>query len=354
MSDIKLRHARILFLLGAASFLLAACGGNKKTESSPETESAEDASAEAEDAATAAPPEWMSEHKDDIIFWARTAELDEIYHDMNNVFQENGHSFMFVKGNCEYWVYTSFDGEGNNIQQKWSDIYTGILSNEDCTLFQNDLSLGQNNYSCVFYNCQYYDVFDGCGSFLMADADGALRCGCDCSMDEVKKTYSNQQKWFEYMLKNGRPADGKLRGMLVFARDEYSAVWADMPDGLEKNAATRDLWENIPYFFPENVPDAWLPSPEWKPDTSTPAIRGMTIIFPDEYQEQLKELRQRMRNLEFGTGRTGIPLVGKDGNKYALFLRPSIPLEDEHGLIDPPERCEQWDVVESMMEYPQN
>ena len=351
MFSFNLRRSRIFFLLCAVALLSSACGGENKNGS------AEDASTDAEDAVVAAPPGWMADHKDDIIFWARPhpdmgKEMSGYFEGFSNVFLENGTHFMFVTGNCEYWVYRSFGGEGNDIQQRWSDIYTGVLSNDDCIQFQKDLRLGQNRYNCVNYDCTYTGVMDVGGTFLLGDADGALSCGCDCSMDEAKDVYQNQQNWFEHMLKNGVPYDGKLRGMLISAKDEFSSKWVDMPAGLEKSAATRELWENIPDFFPENVPEEWLPSPEWKPSTSTPAIRGMTIIFPDEYQEQLKELRQRQRNLEFGTRVYGIPLIDSAGNKYALFLRPSIPLEDEHGLIDPPERCEPWLIVESTMEYP--
>lgn len=327
MFNFKFCNFQKLFLFVFFAILISGCGSDSDSNS--------------------AVPEWMNEHKDDIVFWARPPtdmgkERSGYFEGFSNVFLENGTNFMFVTGNCEYWAYRSFGGEGNDIEQRWSDIYTGILSNDDCIQFQKDLRLGQNRYNCVNYNCTYTGVMDVWGAFLLGDADGALRCGCDCSMDGVKDVYQNQQKWFEYMLKHGVPYDGKLRGMLVFAGDEYSVTWADMPDGLEKYLADKSLWD-WPGFLPINYSD---------PRVSWPTDRGMTIIFPDEYQEQLKELRQRVRNLEFGTGRYGIPLVDKDGNKYALFLRPSIPLEDEHGLIDPPERCEQWDVVESMMQYP--
>lgn len=334
-------NCRTFFLLYAASALFVSCGGNGDNDSSPEPA----------DAATAAPAEWLAEHHDDTVFWARphpdlAKEKSGYFEDFSNVFFENGTRFMFVTGNCEYWVYKGLGGEGSDIQQRWSDVYTGVLSEGDCIQFQKDLSLGQNRYDCVNYDCTYTGVTDVVEAFLLGDADGALRCGCDCSMDGVQDVYEHQRSWFEHMLKNGAPHDGKLRGMLVPARDEFSSTWVDMPAGLEKSAATRELWANMPDFSSENV------SEEWQPDTGAPAVRGMTIVFPDEYQEQLKELRRRLRNLEFGTRVHGIPLIDGSGNKYGLFLRPSIPLEDERGLIDPPDRCEQWDVVKSMMEYP--
>jgi|GEM_PF-6591267 hypothetical protein len=321
MSDLKLRRARMLFLLGVAALLFASCGGDKNSD----------------DNSFYAVPEWMNEHKDDIVFWARGPLARQTFSD-RYIFYENGSNFMFVKGNCEFWVYLGDNigfGDDPYGPERWSDIYTGILPEAECIQFQKDMRLGRNAYQCVYNDCHYVgslptDVSLGVYQ-MMGDADGTVRCsGCGCFVDKkLNKLYENKQKWRDYMLENGAPYDGKLRGIIVRSNKGFSygpKNWVDMPAGLEKYVCDNDF-EGDDFY------------------------RGMSVLFPDEYQEELKRLRKRLLNNEFEQT-LAVPLIDSAGNKYGLFLRPSIPLEDEHGLIDPPERCEQWDIVESTMEYP--
>ena len=138
------------------------------------------------------------------------------------------------------------------------------------------------------------------------------------------------------MFDHGLPLDSDLRGLLVIENDGKYESYVEgvnisferLPEGLEQ------------YAVEKTVCQTWTDEDQWGGDFP----RG-TIVFPQEYQSFLKEVRAEFieksrQGLLFPTTLEGIPFKDAAGQKYTLYVRSTIPeLEDEIGRLPMPSLC---------------
>ncbi|MDR0965817.1 MAG: bacteriophage abortive infection AbiH family protein [Myxococcales bacterium] len=231
-------------------------------------------------------------------------------------YKRDGEPISNESVDCRYWA---FSGATQNGQSGWwSDIYSGKLDQGECNSIKEDLIVGKFEDKCRRYNENCLD----CGGSILSDGHGALSASCfgQCWLPEVNALLESTYSWESRLIEQGAPVHDKLRGLLIrsssYTNNHSNLNFAELPVGLAQYAIDESEY----------------------PDTS-----GQTMIFPDEFQDELWELRRQKREGVFNIDYPdGIPLKDANGENYLLFLRPAIELEDENGLVQIPE-CNSWE-----------
>ena len=133
------------------------------------------------------------------------------------------------------------------------------------------------------------------------------------------------------MFDHGIPLDSDLRGLLVVNNYEGFIEGVDinfelLPEGLE------------PYAIEHSDCSSYIE------EEGFGGFPRKTIVFPQEYQAWLKEARadflEQNRQGTLAYFIDGIPVKDAAGQKYTLYVRPTIPgLEDEIGRLPMPSLC---------------
>lgn len=242
-----------------------------------------------------------------------------------NVFFENGYRYLFLVEDCRYWTYKI---NAKETLRGWEDVYTGQLDEAECTALSQDLSV---DAGCHFYHVT--GITDLTGTNSLVTNHGALACTNAICQDpeDSAKLLETSLRWQEILIEMGSPVQGKLRGLLVVDRREIDLPkYALISDELKKHALPDDDFRYMTCF----------------------SLCGEgpfdTMLFPDEVQDELWELRRQHKAGEFLAGVEtdgqvmGIPLKDAAGQKYQLFVRPVTELEDENGVIPRPLPCDGW------------
>ena len=259
-------------------------------------------------------------------------------------------AFIYVMGDCRYYAFSPDD---NSDRRLWADIYTGTLSEADCQTLQEEMLVGRFENKCREFSAgslkssvfKYNEPANihtkksitsrTIGNHI-SDGNGWVYCDnmtCQPTGEDIcfQDIFTNASKWRQHMFDHGIPLDSDLRGLLITELDSYySGVDTNfdtiLPEGLENYAVNR--WEcttineeNGFKDFPRN-----------------------TVVFPQEYQAWLKKARadflEQNRQGNLDNFIDGIPVKDAEGQKYTLYVRPTIPeLEDEIGRLPMPSLC---------------
>ena len=274
---------------------------------------------------------------------------------------QGNQQFLYVMGDCRYYA---FSPEGMSVQNWWADIYTGTLSEAECLAFQKEMMVGRFENKCRTFPSDFLESksINGYGFIdfprktppgeywgnYISDGNGWVYCDnmtCQPTGEDIcfQDIFTNASKWRQHMFDHGLPLDSDLRGLLVIENDGKYESYVEgvnisferLPEGLEQ------------YAVEKTVCQTWTDEDQWGGDFP----RG-TIVFPQEYQSFLKEVRAEFieksrQGLLFPTTLEGIPFKDAEGQKYTLYVRSTIPeLEDEIGRLPMPSLCADEDIIQ--------
>ncbi len=252
---------------------------------------------------------------------------------------EGNGAFLYVMGDCRYYVFSP--EESPSMRRWWADVYTGTLSETECQAFQEEMMVGWFENKCRYFSNAPHKTLPTSreiGNYI-SDGHGWVSCSSTCQPTgddaHFHDIFTNASKWWQHMLDNGVPMESDLRGLLVIADgllydydsfEEGIVNYIDLPEGLKQYAVEPNACRTVEYEGDFDFP------------------RG-TIVFPQEYQAWLKEVRAEFielsrQGLFFPTTLDGIPFKDAEGKKYTLYVRSTIPdLEDENGRLPMPTLC---------------
>ena len=269
---------------------------------------------------------------------------------------QGNQQFLYVMDDCRYYA---FSPEGVSVQNWWADIYTGTLSEAECLTFQKEMMVGRFENKCRTFPSDFLESksINGYGFIdfprktppgeywgnYISDGNGWVYCDnmtCQPTGEDIcfQDIFTNASKWRQHMFDHGIPLDSDLRGLLITELDSYySGVDTNfdiiLPEGLENYAVNR--WECTTIIEENGFKD----------------FPRNTVVFPQEYQAWLKEARadflEQNRQGNLDNFIDGIPVKDAEGQKYTLYVRPTIPeLEDEIGRLPMPSLCADEDIIQ--------
>ena len=317
-------------ILFASLLVISACGGadNDSSEDSVvsdagiSSDAGTDASVESADAASQLPVTPLTNIEgyspNDIVLSYRVlggGMISQAYH----LFIENGWKWFVVTGDCRYWAFSEIlsNSAGHN---PWADVVHGRLSKDECEELIADTHIDKK---CDAWSKGYSDA----STLIISNGTETLTCypsscqtaGADAHALAVE---AKANAAFQSFLSQGEIVDGKLRGYLRMA--------ATTSPGIAQDAFSD---------FPETA----LPLPAGMEDYAIDFYaypEPLSIIFPDQFQDALKALRKSVQEGTAVLYREGIPVRDADGNKYVLYLRQVIGIEDPGtGIISFPNAC---------------
>lgn len=252
-----------------------------------------------------------------ILYYKQENVRHESFVDM--FFYENGSTFLYLTRSCNYFAYTAIRPDGKS--GDWNDIYSGKASDSDCQKIKEDLGFRGFDDKCRYY--QEAGIFDA-NAVIISDCHGALVCYAGkCLLPEEQSRLESASTWLTRLIEQGTPVHDKLRGFLMLHNNNnYYYRYGELPEGLAQYAV-EDKYSNNPI---------------------SPAD---TIIFPDEFQESLWELRSQQQQFFFDGTSEAIPLKDAEGKEYLLYLRSTFALEDENGVVQVSNSCDEWEPYNS-------
>ncbi len=342
----QMKQFNKMIIVSACAAFLFACGGNSKNHDSDDSDVTDagiissdagtDASVQTVDASqptddASIPPVSLDNYgPTDIVLsyrkgggYYRGAAIPSIY-------TEHGYAWFVVTGDCRYRAFSAFANDGNGFHYL-ADVVQGQLSKDECeTLIAKAFIRTQYlNESCTEVSVEGPTEatvhFITLGEYTLAcyhsccdesDPDQhPMECGIQT---QTKSTLAR-------FLDDGEPIDGKLRGYLTLAPE---------------NAMVSS---GAPLQFSETLPEgmeALLQTQEQTPNGPSPSF-FKSAIFPDEYQDAVKSLRQKVLNGTMNcSSQGGIPVIDSSGTKYLIYARQVTDIEDaETGIISFPNAC---------------
>lgn len=225
------------------------------------------------------------------------------------VMWENGHSFVYVDGSCRYWALTP--------QDVWAEVRTGQLTAD----------AERSLLARVRYESWHSWVGEHHPSSIANDADIVILvpgmraestvtcfegCGSAPVPSELQATARDLGQIATDLWMTGNPVTGDVRFVLV--REETSEVpiqYLEWPLAIEPS--TLSISES------EAAQLSW----------------GRGQIASNQDADSLRALRAGFRDSPLVGLVPHIPVKDSNGFRYKLFLRDTIPYEDETGLIRP-------------------
>jgi hypothetical protein len=233
----------------------------------------------------------------------------------NEIEREIGFFYLYVLGTCEYFALPA---EGSAL---WPDAHTGTL--DPATEEELSRALDYGHLADVAGSWDTAGVSDG-STLLVSDGVRTMACyaGCEDGPEGARALWA-ELGWIDELWAAGEPFSGPLRlsviGWVDSTIDELGGPW---PLAIDPWSIARD----------GNVD----PPPE----------AGETVLLDDaDDVATLRELRRQYREddlpqdvinaLQAYGHLTFLDAGGQD--LFQLWMRDSLPIEDENGLIDLPE-----------------
>lgn len=233
----------------------------------------------------------------------------------NEIEREIGFYYLYVLGTCEYFVLPSEDGA------RWPDAHTGVL--DPATEEQLSLAIDYGALADIAGSWSTGDVADG-STLLVSDGTHTVACyaGCEDGPAGAQALWS-QLTWIDTLWSAGEPYAGPLRVSVI--------GWVD---------ATLD---ELPVPWPLAT-DPWSIALDGNMDP--PPEPGQTVLIDDtEDVATLREIRRQYREDDLPDGVPNalqayghITFTNEGGQDlFQLWMRDSLPIEDEVGLIPLPQ-----------------
>ena len=300
-------------------------------------------------------------YPDEIMFsitqFNATSQTSQIVSGCDEYALDGNGSFLYVMGDCRYYVSAP---KGAYPRTYWIEIYTGTLPETDCLTIQEEMMVGRFDNKCRYFQTVDYAAYYGSQKSSVSGSQGLMGAlhktsptlresgnyisdghgWVSCRSAECQPTgenicfqdiFTNASKWRQYMFDHGIPLDSDLRGLLVVNNYEGFIEGVDinfelLPEGLE------------PYAIEHSDCSSYIE------EEGFGGFPRKTIVFPQEYQAWLKEARadflEQNRQGTLAYFIDGIPVKDAAGQKYTLYVRPTIPgLEDEIGRLPMPSLC---------------
>ncbi|WAS95628.1 hypothetical protein [Nannocystis punicea] len=331
-------HASRVMGVVSAGWLLGACGGDKSTSSgSGASEGTSTSASEAtESASSGAGPttgeaQWrrICDGSQELRLAAR--RLTGRFELITSIGVELGASYLYVRGDCRYWVASESRPElpGMFDRVNWQVTRTGVLTPE----LEQELS-----QSLLFDRWSeragdYGDNDEGAANYFYSDGEASVRCGHDCS--------------------GGQDPPPELAGLNDVAAAWFESLWDAGEPMAPADPVTVDL------IAPEvegdlPVTETWTCAVPWPFDLDPASIShdGKTVIEPvatrpihdPELAAELRALRDALfvaPVLEAcdplaGGGPLAYYLPSAPTLPLLLWIRDRVPLEAELGGITLP------------------
>ena len=234
----------------------------------------------------------------------------------NELEREIGFYYLYVLGTCEYFALPA------NAGYEWPDAHTGVI--DPATAEELSRALDYGGLADIAGSWDSEGVSDG-STLLVSDGVHTVACyaGCEQGPEGARALWS-ELPWIDMLWAEGDAYAGPLRISVI--------GWADatLPD---------ELGQPWPLAI-----DPWSIAIDGNVDPAPEAGQG--VLIDDEAQvATLRELRRQYREddlppdvpnaLEIYGHLTFEAAGGQD--LFQLWMRDSLPIEDEMGLIDLPE-----------------
>jgi hypothetical protein len=232
----------------------------------------------------------------------------------NEIEREIGFRYLYVLGTCEYFVLPDIDGA------PWPDARTGVMD----PATEEDLSraLGYADLAEIAGHWTTEDFFDGT-TLLVSDGTHTVSCyaGCEQAPPEASALWS-ELGWIDVLWAEGEAYAGPLRVSVI--------GWAD--------ATLDELGVSWPLPM-----DPWSIAIDGAVEPAPQA--GQTVLIDDPAQvATLRELRRQYRDDDLPVGVPNalhayghLTFTDEGGQDlFQLWMRDSLPIEDEAGLIPLP------------------
>lgn len=219
---------------------------------------------------------------------------------------ENGSSFLYVDGECHFWVQAG---------DLWNETREGVLTPKEEESLIEVLHFGEwGELAGAWHNSSA--VFDA-DATVFYDQRNRIACSGDCDGSETPDAVHEMTKEYPATLLNlwerGTPTHGAFRA---------TAVVIDPPDN----------YSEVPDF-------AWPLSREISQfavsELEATALGYGAGVLLDEETDRLRDLRESYRSSPVRRAVDHLPVKDAEGVRYRLYLRDTLPFEDESGLVRP-------------------
>ena len=220
---------------------------------------------------------------------------------------DNGSPFLFVDGQCRYWVAPRND--------RWADTRTGTLSVEDASALASEV--GWHDWDSLPGGIVPGEAIFDADTIVLQTPTNRVECFAGCFGSElptsVRRATENMGSWIDQLWASGVPLDGGV-WMIAVSRE----------DGMNIGPAT-----------------AW--PLDW--DIADVAVDGLAAaglgygdghyVSPDLGADALRVARARHRagleGEDFWYGQ--LPFVDAMEQRYVVYMRDALPLEGPQGIV---------------------
>lgn len=229
---------------------------------------------------------------------------------------QNGHNYLFVDGQCRYWVYGT-----STMLNSWQESRTGTLDESDEAALAAAVSFSHWTSAQGFYpNCD--------GAFMVFWGDSVVRVlaqGCGSAPSgaytEIRGEAKAAGEWIDMLWSRGKAVDGPVRLRVVRqppdATDLYVVQTAAWPLAVSVESLAIELIDDLALGIDD--PGYMLND-------------GDKIAILRGYRDSL--LAGQYFKHDWASA--WIPIESK-GKSFHLYFRDVLPIEDPNGLIRMPE-----------------
>jgi hypothetical protein len=218
---------------------------------------------------------------------------------------ENGVPFLFVDGQCNYWV-------SRGVANIWEDVRTGQLSGDEEAALSSDLYYA--DWARLRGDWRGF-TFDG-NVEIFSNGTATVVCdaGCDASgvPIEVTKMRDAWQAWTDRLWRAGSPIDGAERIIVVRYDDGQPPGQYD--------------WQPWPLQLPiDSIAVSYAQSYQ--------TVVNSTLVSNAADAQAIRSLRRKMAAGQLGNPSMGAIMIQSGAQNYQLFARDTTPLEAADGLV---------------------
>jgi len=248
-----------------------------------------------------------------------TLRFDSNFHQLplvRGMFVENGHSFVTLNGNCEFWTWGYVPKEkrfGSDMRVK---IRTGTLNEEQLTKLKSMLKWER-----------WPDIY---GTSLPSNADGG------------DGFYSGYAEGSEFFFSIRRINDDQLRTDIASGLHDATKYLYELGEPIE----TKKLRIFVNQEYPESawiryeVPPLYVEWPDFGVSVKELAEKqntycvGKSFLVEDENAVRVfSEAREAYAEILETTFPAAMGVINEDGGKHELYIRDVLPFENELGLV---------------------
>jgi hypothetical protein len=219
---------------------------------------------------------------------------------------ENGSWFLFVDGGCRFWAR----GDG----QRYGGATTGELDAQTAHDLSKDLRYGSIDEMAGLEVAPGFDM----GTTVIHNETAVMACKGTCGSESKETVRLSAYDWLSRLADLGEPMVAPIRYRLVPADED-----------LAKDGRIHE-W---PFDGPP-PPAAVLTDAETMPDEFGQSVE----IVDEQVLARLREIQDKRQEDE-DSGAIGMAFVERpaEGEIYYLYMRNSLPPEDDDGLMPMPE-----------------